>query len=395
MRVFRTFLPLLAIACFALTTLTSCALPRVSAEDRLFLNLSVDFLDEYTLPSTLEVDGTPVRGLSALTYDRQGDRFLVLSDDRGDQAPARFYTLNLTLTAPQLETGAIAIQDITINEAITLLDEAGNPYLAGTVDPEGIALSPRQTVFIASEGVSSQGIAPFVAEFDLATGQWQRSLPIPDRYLPQVVDEQPSGVQDNRGFEALTLNPGGYSAAWLEPFRLFVATENALVQDLPVAPDPEAGAEAPIYTRLLHYLIGDERPTLISEHIYPVSPDPNAFETGLTELVVLDQGGHFLGLERSFGLTGFGDRLYQLATGGATDTSGIEGLRGNINGIEPIRKQLLLDLSDLGIRLDNLEGMTLGPRLPDGSQSLLLISDDNFREEQTTQVLLFRLTGLQ
>jgi hypothetical protein len=35
--------------------------------------------------------------------------------------------------------------------------------------------------------------------------------------------------------------------------------------------------------------------------------------------------------------------------------------------------------------------MTLGSRLPDGSQSLVLVSDDNFNEAQVTQFLLFRL----
>jgi hypothetical protein len=48
-------------------------------------------------------------------------------------------------------------------------------------------------------------------------------------------------------------------------------------------------------------------------------------------------------------------------------------------------------LSTLGIYLDNLEGMALGPRLPDGSRSLLVVSDDNFKEAQMTQFLLFRL----
>jgi len=41
--------------------------------------------------------------------------------------------------------------------------------------------------------------------------------------------------------------------------------------------------------------------------------------------------------------------------------------------------------------IDNLEGMTLGPPLPDGSTSLWLLSEDNFDDDQTTQVWLFRL----
>jgi len=41
--------------------------------------------------------------------------------------------------------------------------------------------------------------------------------------------------------------------------------------------------------------------------------------------------------------------------------------------------------------LDNFEGLVLGPPLPDGSRTLLVVSDDNFGERQHTAFLLFRL----
>ena len=44
-----------------------------------------------------------------------------------------------------------------------------------------------------------------------------------------------------------------------------------------------------------------------------------------------------------------------------------------------------------GIPLDNVEGMTLGPQLPDGRRSLVLVSDNNFAASQFTQFLLFAL----
>ncbi|WP_242042501.1 esterase-like activity of phytase family protein [Leptolyngbya sp. FACHB-541] len=368
-------------------------MPQVSAEERLFLDLSLDFLGEYRLPTDTVFQDTPVRGLSALTYDRQGDRFYVLSDDRSEFAPARFYTLKLNLSN---ESGEVAIAGVEIEKVTTLLGENGEPFAQGTIDPEGLALSPRQTVFISSEGVASDGIPPFIDEFDLATGAWQQHLPIPERYLPKTVEDQPQGVQNNLGFEALTLNPGGFSTTWLEPFRLFAATEAELEQDRrPVNSDETEASERPNYSRFLHYLIGNELPVLIAEYLYPNDSPPLLTVNGLTELLVLDQGGHFLSMEHSFGVAGAGARIFELATGGATDTSGIPRLGGDLSSIEPIRKRLLLDLADLGIPLDNLEGMVLGPQLPDGSQSLLLVSDDNFNSDQFTQFLLFRLNGLQ
>ncbi len=40
-------------------------------------------------------------------------------------------------------------------------------------------------------------------------------------------------------------------------------------------------------------------------------------------------------------------------------------------------------------RLDNTEGMTWGPVLPNGNRSLVFISDDNFSARQITQLLAF------
>jgi hypothetical protein len=69
----------------------------------------------------------------------------------------------------------------------------------------------------------------------------------------------------------------------------------------------------------------------------------------------------------------------------------------------PLQKQLLLDFSDekhafdqpkLSTTLDNFEGMTQGPDLPDGSRTVLLVSDDNRRSEQVTAVVSVNLSVL-
>lgn len=377
-------LPLMAAVLVALGS--GCSLPQVKAEDRLFLPLSLDFLGAYQLPK-LDFQETRVGGLSGLTYDRQRDRFYAISDDRSNFAPARFYTLKLTLNpVGEASLPANPIGNVEIEQVTILKGENGEPFAANTADLEGIALSPRQSLFISSEGDTNRGVAPFIDEFDLATGNWRGRLPMPTRYLPTTEADQPSGVQNNQGFESLTLNAGSYGSTQLEPFRLFTATESALLQDL----NPNHSAPTPI--RLLHYLIGEDQSLILDEHLYLVDPAPEGVKNqGLSDLLVLDQGGHLLGLERSFGITGFGGKLYQLVMGGATDITAISSLSGGTEGITPIYKRLLLDLSDLNIPLDNFEAMTTGPQLSDGSQSLILLSDDNFNDLQTTELLLFRL----
>jgi hypothetical protein len=110
--------------------------------------------------------------------------------------------------------------------------------------------------------------------------------------------------------------------------------------------------------------------------------------------LAIDNAGHFLSLERTFNpATGVSVKVFQIATGAATDVSGLAVLKGKQQRIRPVRKQLLLDLSQLGRSLENLEGITFGPRLVDGSQTLLMVSDNNFLTP-TTQFLLFRYQQL-
>jgi hypothetical protein len=348
--------------------LGGCSIPQVSAEERLFLDLSVTPVADTVLPMQ-DIAGTTLGGLSAISYDANTANLYALSDDK--QAP-HFYTLRI---------GQPPLSDITVETVTFLKDADGNPYPAGVLDPEGMALSPRGTLIVSSEGP-----APSLGEYDLTSGQLKTQFRLPERYLKDPDKNQ--GIQTNLSLESLTLNTSSTSN-YGEPFRLFVANEGPLLQDLDDAPDI-AGKN-----RFLHYLIGEGTSTLLSEHWYPMDLSPTgAVLNGLSELLLLDQGGHFLGIERAFGLQGFGIKLYQLASGGATDISAIATLKGDISGLNPIAKQLVADFATLGLPLENYEGITFGPRLSDGHPSLLLISDNNFDTRQKTQLLLLRLDGL-
>ena len=386
----QRILRLFSLALILLTICTACAAPPAAAKDRSFPEMSLEFLGEYQLPK-MSFEGTPVGGLSGITYDSKGMneatsqayRFYALSDDPSENGEARFYSLRLDLKSG--DTASVGLKKVTVEGVTSLKKADGETFPWGSINPEGIALSPRNSVFVASEGVTHVGIPPLVGEFELKTGNQRGTLPIPKRYIPDASDEkQQQGVLDNLGFESLTIDPETFSPGGLDPFRLFVATEAPLMQDV----DPEQASKL----RLLHYVIVDKTPQLISENLYTLDQVPMSILNGLTELVAIS-GGQFLSLERSFGISGYGARIYQVAVGAATDTSRINSFKGQTTMLEPVRKKLLLDLSELGIPLYNLEGMTLGPRLPDGSQSLVLVSDDSFDEAQQTQFILLSLKG--
>ncbi len=352
----------LSCLCLCLTLLWGCTLPQVRAEERLFLGIQVSYRGEITLAADSHLAETVVGGLSGLTYDVPRQQFYAISDDRQQ---SRFYTLKISLPAP---TG---VEPTTV----TFLKQAnGQVYPPNTADPEGIGLTPENTLMISSEGVAASASPPWIKEFDLATGQELRSLPIPKYYLPDATGRQ--GIRNNLGFEALTLSPMGD--------RLFVGVESALSQD--VRPNQ------PLYCRLLHYLRGDVAPVLLAEHLYPLDPAPEALFNGLVELLALDNGGHFLSLERTYSpLKGHGIKLFEVSLAGATDTLGMATLPVDTRSLRPVQKRLVLDLSTLGVRLTNLEGMTWGPPLADGGRSLLLIGDNNFDEQTPTQILVLDL----
>jgi hypothetical protein len=364
-----------AIAIF----LSSCGAELPGEASRIFNKISIEYIGEYQLPKGLQVKNTPVGGLSGLTYDRQQNVFYAVSDDRSDKAPARFYTLKLNLdtTNPkQVKFDRVEIQDVT------LLKNAN-----GETDTEAISITPQSSVFVSSEGDRTRNIRPFIGEFDLKTGKVKQNIPIPDRYVPDA--ESKRGFQNNLAFEGMTLSPTGTLPASGEPLRLFGVSESALMQDKEVAKVGKDGKIPGAKSRWLHYLISD-RPEVISEHLYQLDPPPlGALEHGIPEIQAIDTSGHFLTIERSLALTGFRVKLFQTTAAGATDTSRIASFKGSTT-IQPMKKQLAFDLDKLGIYLDNLEGMALGGKLPDGSQTLLLVSDNNFTDRQITQFLLFK-----
>lgn len=373
---YKSLFKSLTILFCSLILLTACSIPQVSAEDRMFVDLSLNFLGKYELSNPILSTDQPVSQLSSLTYQVPGYgtstdnkiQFYGLSDAVTAESPAKFYTFNFNLDPSE----SIPLKDITVEGLTILKDKQEQPLLENQVYPESIAFSPRHSVFISTENLENVNTPPLIAEYDLKTGQLKNTVPLSPFYLPQFNEsEQTQGVEPQFGFKALTISPDGFSPDGRDPFRLFTITEKPLIQDR----DPELATKL----RLLHYVIADRASFLVSETLYLLDETSQ----GLVDIAAA-KGGILLSLEQSKDA----GKIYQLFTGDATDTSRMVSLKGNLTKVQPVRKKILLDLQNLGIPLQQLKGMTLGSRLPDGSQSLVLIGEDN---HNTTQVLLFSL----
>jgi len=335
---------------------------------------NLTFLGEATLPTGLQFQNTEVGGLSGITYDAEQQVYYAISDDRSQKAPARFYTLTIDLSQRTLKPDGVKVTAVH-----TILNTDGKPFPPESVDPEGIALTRDRTLWISSEGNAQARIAPFVRNSSLE-GQYLRELPVPEKFLPSTR----RGVRQNLAFESLTITPNQR--------QLYAANENALIQD-----GDEATTTTGSPVRILRYRLPAGIPD--GEFVYftdavvaPPIPSDGFNTNGLVELLALDDRGTLLALERSFSVgVGHAVRLYKLSLRDATDVKAIPSLNqlGAIR-IKPVEKTLLLDLTKLGIKLYNLEGMTLGSWLPHGHRILVIVGDNNFGTD-ITQVLAFAL----
>ncbi len=50
-----------------------------------------------------------------------------------------------------------------------------------------------------------------------------------------------------------------------------------------------------------------------------------------------------------------------------------------------------MNMDQLGIFTDNIEGISLGPLLPNGNRTVLLVADNNFSPLQRSQIILMGL----
>lgn len=344
----------------------------------------LEYLGQARLAAHTTFDGTVVGGLSGISYDPGRDCFYVISDDRSATGPARFYTVRLALS----DRG---VDDVTVSAVHPLLDEGGRSFgpldlesspQVVPPDPEGIAFdSGRQRLYWSSEGERRTGRHGAVL-----ADPWIRIAGLDGGYLgrfaipPQLaMSAQHTGPRRNTTLEGLTVTADGR--------MIFAAMEGPGYDDGAV-PDQAHGA----LTRITAYRpdSGAQWASPAAQYAYPLEPATAPAETnGLTDLVALSDTA-FLVIERAFSAQPT-VRVFRADIADATDVLGLPALAAE--AVTPMKKTLLVDLSATpGLdRLDNIEGITLGPRLPDGRQSLVLVSDDNFSPRGVTQFVVFAM----
>lgn len=329
---------------------------------------AVRLLGEQVVPNDLVFQHTAVGGLSGIDFDSRTGDYVLISDDRSERDPARFYTARI----PVDENG---IGPVTFTGTRPLLTAAGAPYGPKSVDPEEIRVDPwTGDYYWTQEGERTDTVlADPSVRVTRPDGTFAAELPIPNNERMQPN----SGPRQNLALEGATFTAGG---------SLFVTSvEGPLLQDGPLA-TTTAGATSRLTVQA-------RSGQLLAQYAYPMEPvfaesrpQPDLGMNGIASILAVDpvDPAKILVLERSF-VFGVGNkiRIYEADLSAATNV-----LDAPLGNARPVSKRLLVDLADVGLHhLDNVEGMTWGPRLPSGERTLILVSDNNFADNQITQFI--------
>lgn len=390
----KPHLALAAAAAVALSLLTACsgadAAPTAATDtatasvDAVASDSALRHLDTVELPAEPVRLGHPLGGLSGLDYDPGSDTYLAVSDDRAEHGPARAYLLDIAISADGRFAGPPEFTDL-----IELVDADGAPFPAKGVDPESIRFSPGGDGFVyTSEGDASALLAPFVRAAAM-DGTVTADYALPDHHVPvaAATGEQISGVRNNLAYEGLSFSPAGDA--------VYVLTENSLIQDGEVA-TAEHGSDA----RLTVYDPHTGAP--LDEFVYPVEPlsgdhppveSASGFtvraDRGATELLAVDDDEFYVIERGSVPGKGFEVQIYRARIAGADSVLGAATLPDEVT---PMTKEPVFDFAVTGEDPDNVEAITFGPVLADGTRTLVLVSDDNFNPD--TQRTRFHLLAL-
>jgi hypothetical protein len=329
------------------------------------LALALKLIGALELPKTLAVDGGPFGGISGVDYDRRTDRWLMISDDRSDKAPARFFV-------GRLDYDADGVRSLRLERQVQLRREDGSTFpptaspTGERADAEALRIDPLTGDLVwSTEGDVARGFDPAIRRMD-RDGAAKGAIPTPPAF--HFDHSKTKGPRPNLTFEGLSFSPDG---RWL-----WVSMEAPLIQDGPVSSVAVGGLTR--ITRL------DRDGRVAAQYAYRLDPIQAAparrGDNGVSEILAVDDHRLLVlersGVEDATGRFAYHCRLYVVDV---RETS----------KIRPLTKRLLVNFARLpGVPPSNLEAMAWGPQRA-GRRTLVLFSDDNFSPAEAQSVVVF------
>lgn len=347
----------------SLLTISCNSLKKTKTE-----TLKLKFLDEYILPENVMINKTLVGGLSGIDY-YNGIYYLVC-DDASDP---RYYTATIDIDKQK-------INNITFNNAIKIKDSTH--YL----DIEAIRYNPiSNKIMITSEGSINKQKDPSLFSVD-SEGHIDSFFEVPKEFKAT----SPQKPRNNGTLEGLSLSTTKKG--------LWIAMELPLGSD---GPEPKITAtKSPI--RITYIDNQTKKPTKQFTYLLDKiakKPNGNFAVNGLTDILEY-KSNHFFVIERSYssglGTQGNTIKIFSIDTSKATNTLTNNNLL--TSDYIPATKVLLFDFESVRSLLtnesiDNIEGITFGPKLKNGNNTLILVADNNFNKlgKQLNQFIILEI----
>lgn len=339
---------------------------------------SLAFRDVFVVPFEFRFQGTQVGGLSGIDFDSKTGTYYLISDDRSSLHLARYYTADIRISEKGIDT-------VIFTSKVDLHGPDGKSYPKNSLDPEALRYNPTKDELIwTSEGErivnKKDTILKDPGIFIIKDGKFVDQFPVPAN-ARMAASEQ--GPRNNGAFEALSF-ADNYKTLW-------VGLEEPLFQDGPRADVEDSYSPVRFYkfdlatkanTAQYAYELESVAHKPLLTTAFRVNGVPDFLEAGPNQLFVI---------ERSFttGRLPCTIKIFLADVGSATDIKDIASLKDT--KVQLITKKLLFNMDMLGRHIDNVEGITWGPKLPNGNRSLLLISDNNFQSIEETQIFLLEV----
>ena len=351
---------------FMLTNFISCVQTHKKSQ-----KIELVFLDEYVLPANQIFNNTKIGGLSGIDFF-DGNYYLVVDDSK----LPRYYKAIIEIKKK-------AIIHIDFVEVVFFKD---HPYYENhTLDLEAIVVNNNK-ITLVSEGAINKNKNPVLFSTNY-NGEFLFDFELPTNFL---VSHEPKPIH-NKTLEGLS-NSYHNDGFW-------TAFELPLIQD---GDEPSyQKANSPI--RITYFDKKTRKAT--KEFAYQLDPITKPYVgdynlNGLTDILEF-KPNHFIVIERTYqsekGTQGNTINLFHAwIEKTSTNTLTINSLKQT--DFIPLKKELVFSFDTVKNKLtegiiDNIEGITLGPILENGNQSIMLISDDNFQlfGKQLNQFLLLEI----
>ena len=372
----------LLIGFFSISIFISCSnLKQVSQNNSA---PKLKFINSIEIPFNQEFQNTKIGGLSGIDYDKKKDLYYIICDERSQENFSRFYTAKINIKNDTL-------QAIDFKESNTLKNEAGNTFgnwlttPETSADPEDIRYNPKTNSLIwSSEGarvVTNDKTVlqnPSITFMDLK-GNFKNQLKLPANL---EIHKEKKGPRNNGTLEGITFNKNFKT--------IYTSVEEPLFEDGDQATTSKGGL-----IRLYEFNVKSKENTAqYGYQLDAVAKEPKpkgAFSVNGVAAIQYYSKNQLLVLERSYstGTQACTIKVFLCDFKKATNVKNHESLVNQ--KIELSSKKLILNMDDLGVFTDNIEGLTFGPKLSNGNRSLIFVSDNNFSAIQKTQVLLFEV----